>query len=128
MKKIAAGITTLCLLLSVTSIWAPTPERVIIVFHTTPDVGMIAQHGDVLQVFNLIPAVVAMVPQPGINALSKNPNVSYIQADYYRQYVQQGPPGGGPLGQGDEQQELPWGVDRIDADLAWSTSKGTGVK
>ena len=124
MKRIAAGVLVMCLLLSAYSVWAPTPQRVIIVFHNTPDVNIVRQHGPVHQTFHLIPAVVATLPEPAIEALSRNPNVNYIQPDYYRQYINPritGKPGPPP-------QELPWGVDRIDADLAWSTTKGTGVK
>lgn len=126
MKRIAAGTLVLCLLLSAYSVWAPTPERMIIVFHNTPDVGLVAQHGQVHQTFHVIPAVVATLPQPAIHALEKNPLIKYIQPDYYRQYINplvdiKGKPGPPP-------EEVPWGVDRIDADLAWSTTKGTGVK
>jgi subtilisin len=126
MKKIAAGTIALCLLLSVYSVWAPNFERVIIVFNTTPDIGLVGQHGEVHQTFHLIPAVVATLPEPAIHALSKNPKISYIQVDNYRPRVNppvdvKGKPGPPP-------EELPWGVDRIDADLAWSTTKGTGVK
>ncbi len=125
MKKICAGVLILCLVLSVYSVWAPQSERVIVVFRTAPDVNVVSQHGQVHQVFHLIPAVVATLPQPAIEALSKNPNVSYIQPDYYRPYVKPVEPAGKPP---PPQQTLPWGVDRIDADLAWATTKGTGVK
>jgi subtilisin len=124
MKRTAAGILVVCLLLSAYSVWAPTPQRVIVVFHGTPDVNLVGQHGQVHQTFHLIPAVVATLPEPAIEALSRNPNVAYIQPDYYRQRInprieaKPGPPA----------EELPWGVDRIDADLAWATTKGTGVK
>jgi subtilisin family serine protease len=124
MKKIAAGVLVMCLLLSAYSVWAPQPERVIVVFKSTPDAHLVGQHGQVHTTFHLIPAVVATLPEPAIEALLKNPNVAYIQLDHYRQRINPGiqvkpPP---------PEETLPWGVDRIDADLAWSTTKGTGVK
>ena len=125
MRKITTGVLMLCLLLSVYSVWAPPTERVIVVFRTTPDAHMVGQHGQVHRTFHIIPAVVATLPQPAIEALSRNPNVAYIQPDYIRQYID-------PTAFNDEPeplaQTLPWGVDRIDAELAWSTSTGAGVK
>ena len=122
MKKIVVGAIVFCLL-SVYSVWAPNSERVIIVFHTKPDTFLVAQHGQVHQTFHLIPAVVATLPQPAIEALSRNPHVKYIQKDEYITMVNPVQPAGKPV-----KQVIPWGVDRIDADLAWTTSTGAGVK
>ena len=125
MKRITAGILAICLLLSVYSVWAPPSERVIIVFHNAPDAHLVGQHGQVHKTFHIIPAVVATLPQPAIDALSKNPNVKYIQPDYIRQYIDPAQASGDPQPLA---QVLPWGVDRIDAELAWSTSTGAGIK
>lgn len=125
MKKIVAGAIVFCLLLSVYSVWAPPSERVIVVFHNAPDVGLVAQHGQVHRTFHLIPAVVATLPEPAIQALSKNPKVNFIEPDAYVQFINSKMSveiAAKPV------QTLPWGVDRIDADLAWATTKGTGVK
>jgi subtilisin family serine protease len=125
MKKIAAGLLLMCLFFSLYAVYAPPTQQVIVVFHDTPDANLVRQHGQVHTTFHLIPAVVATLPQPAIDALSKNPNVKYIQPDTYRVYID-------PVqGAGDPQpleQTLPWGVDRIDAELAWVTSTGAGVK
>ncbi|MBU7013236.1 MAG: S8 family peptidase [Theionarchaea archaeon] len=126
MRKFAIGVLVAFLLLSLYSVSAPAPERVIVVFNTGPDVGLVSQYGQVHQTFHLIPAVVATLPQHAVEALSKNPNIKYIQIDHYRPYV--GPPAEVKAKPEPPAEELPWGVDRIDADLAWSTSKGTGVK
>jgi subtilisin len=124
MKRIAIGVLAFCLLVSLYTVWAPTPQRVIVVFKNTPDAHVVGQHGQVHQVFHLIPAVVATLPEPAIEALSRNPNVAYIQVDHYRQRIDprimaKPPP---------PEEQLPWGVDRIDADVAWATSTGAGVK
>ena len=126
MKKIAAGVVVmLVLLVSMCSVYAPPSEQVIVVFHDAPDAQLVGHYGQVHKVFHIIPAVVATLPEPAIEALSRNPNVKYIQPDYIRVYVDPVHVSGDP---GPLVQELPWGVDRIDADLAWSTTKGTGVK
>lgn len=124
MKRIAAGILLACLLLSVCSIWAPHSQRVIVVFHKNLDVNLLSQHGATIdQVFHLIPAAVVELPEPAIQALSKNPQVKHIQPDYYRQYITV------PLSAAEpDRQVIPWGVDRIDADRAWHISTGEKVK
>ena len=125
MKKVVVGVLVFCVLFSVYSVGAPPTGRVIIVFHTTPDINLVAQHGQINQTFHLIPAVVATLPESAIEALSKNPNVKYIEPDAYVQFItgQIIEPAAKP-----SKQVIPWGVDRIDADLAWATSTGTGVK
>ena len=125
MKRIVAGVLVVSLLVSLYSVWAPPTEQVIVVFNNTPDSHLVGQYGQVHRVFHIIPAVVATLPQPAIEALSHNPNVKYIQPDYIRVYVEPMQYSGEPEPLA---QVLPWGVDRIDADLAWATTKGTGVK
>lgn len=124
MKKLSAGILVFCLLLSVSLVSAPESERFIVVFYNTPDINLLSQYGQVDQVFHIIPAVVVTIPQSSADSLSKNPAVKYIQPDYYRQYVDQ------PTLSNVQPntQVIPWGVDRIDADLAWAVSTGKGVK
>jgi subtilisin family serine protease len=125
MKKVVAGVLVFCVLFSVYAVGAPPTGRVIVVFHTTPDVNLVAQHGQINQTFHLIPAVVATLPESAIQALSKNPNVKYIEPDAYVQFIT------GRIIESaakPSKQVIPWGVDRIDADLAWATSTGAGVK
>ena len=56
MRKISVGIIAFCLLLSVYSVSAPTTERIIVVFHSTPDVALLSQYGaQVEQVFDALP-------------------------------------------------------------------------
>jgi subtilisin family serine protease len=125
MKKIVTGVLVFCFLVSVYSAGAPSHERVIVVFHSTPDVALVLQHGQVHQTFHLIPAVVATLPQQAIDALSHNPLVKHVEPDAYVQFITA--PHVVPAAK-PSKQVIPWGVDRIDADLAWSTSRGTGVK
>ncbi len=125
MKKLTAGILAICLLVSIYSVLAPEPQDVIIVFKDRVDVNLVAQHGQVHHTFTIIPAVGAILPPAAIEALKKNPNVAYIEPNYIVQLIPD------VITAGDVQplaQTLPWGVNRIDADLAWAITKGTGVK
>lgn len=61
----------------------------------------------------MIPAIAASMSPQACDAMMKNKNVAYIEPDHEVHALQQ---------------TLPWGVDRIDADLVWSYNKGTGVK
>jgi subtilisin family serine protease len=127
MKKISAGILGFCLLISVYSVYAPEPERVIVVFNTEPDTTLLSQYGaNIDYVFEYIPAAVVMLSPSVKQALSEESQVKYIQPDYYRTYVS--PPVSAGLSPQPLSQVIPWGVDRIDADLAWSCSTGDGVK
>lgn len=123
MKKIAAGVLVFCLLVSTYSIWAPKSERVIVVFHNTPDTSLISPYGQVNQVFHIIPAVVATLPESAVEALSRNKNVKYIESDSYNQFVTALDNAVDPT-----DEVIPWGVDRIDADLAWQYSTGKKVR
>jgi len=123
MRKKVAGILVFCLLLSVSSVWAPETLRVIVVFHSTPDVALLSQYGTVHQVFHVIPAAVVTLPEYSVEALARTAEIKYVHPDYYRQFVTTPQDKAEPL-----DQIIPWGVDRIDADLAWQYSTGKKVK
>ena len=128
MKKIRVGVLVLFLVLSVYVVAAPESERMIVVFHETTDVALLNQYGDVEQVFHLIPAAVVTLSQPAVDALEQNPAIDFIQPDYYRVYFPPAPAGEPSFSAPPDTQVLPWGVDRIDAELAWSVSTGSGIK
>lgn len=97
------------------------------------------------QLFKGLPIVngaAIYLPAPAVEALSRVKGVIRIEEDQIMSifaYQGKGKPTkpdkpdkpGKPGGPGEEPpppQEIPWGIDRIDADLAWETSTGTGVK
>jgi len=123
MKKIVTGVLVFCLLLSVSSVWAPETARVIVVFNNTPDVALLSQYGKVDQIFHVIPAAVVTLSEYSVEALARNAEIKYVQPDYYRQFVIAPQNEGEPL-----DQVIPWGVDRVDADRAWQYSTGKKVK
>ncbi len=124
MRKISVGIIAFCLLLSVYSASAPTNERIIVVFHSTPDVTLLSQYGaQVEQVFEYIPAVVVTISTLSKQDLSQNPQIKYIQPDYIHSVDPPSWSSVEPISQ-----VIPWGVDRIDADRAWRYSTGKEVR
>ncbi|MFQ5860600.1 MAG: S8 family serine peptidase, partial [Dehalococcoidia bacterium] len=95
----------------------PDKVRVLIGFLAEPDEDdedMInSLDGEVEHSYNLVPVIAATVPAHRIAKLEEDPEVAYIEPDILVDAVQD---------------TLPWGVDRIDADLAWPTSKGLGAQ
>jgi len=74
--------------------------------------------GDIKYTYHLVPAIAAAIPQSAIDGLRNNPKITRIGPDLEVHAV------GKPKGQ-----DLPWGVDRIDAEIVHSDgNKGTGVK
>jgi hypothetical protein len=71
--------------------------------------------GQVHASFSLIPVVSARLPEPAIANLQGRPDIAYVEDDVKMSIVQSPP------------QTISWGVDRIDADRAWSTNTGAGV-
>jgi subtilisin len=69
--------------------------------------------GKIKYTYHLIPVIAASVPSAALNGLRNNPNIIYVDED--RDFYVSG-----------ELSES-WGVDRIDADLAWPISRGFGV-
>lgn len=97
--------------------------------------------GQVLKDLPLVNGVVVLVPERAIPALASIAGVKAVEKDA-RVFALKPPSGCDPWpdckngddGGGDDggstqpAETLEWGVDRIDAELAWSTSRGAGVK
>ena len=99
--------------------WSSPPAmvRVIVQFDRLPGASeqrLIALAGGrVTEAFHLVPAVTAMIPQRAVDALRRNARVTLVEEDGLVWAVAE---------------TLPWGVDRIDAELVHPYNKGTGVK
>jgi subtilisin len=102
------------------------PARLII---EGSDLGSIAAEiaksgGDVVRNMDFIDALVANVPPQALNGLKKKfPDIS-ITEDKVLSLVAK--PAGAPIVQ--PAQSIPYGIKNVKADLAWSTSRGLGVK
>ena len=92
------------------------PERaqVIIVFKERPNAALVrGLGGEVITTYKIIPGLAARVPIGALEALEKNPTIAYIEPDVIVHALEQ---------------EVPWGINRIGAPSAWSSSTGAGVK
>lgn len=69
--------------------------------------------GIIKYTYHLIPSIAAMVPERAISKLRGNPKITHVNRDTTVYAIEQ---------------SLPWGVDRIDAEVVHATNKGTGVK
>jgi len=76
--------------------------------------SLIRSHGGKIKhTYRIINAIAARIPEQAIEAIKKNPRVKYVEPDYEVHALQE---------------TLPWGVNRIDADVVWEYgNKGTGV-
>ncbi len=86
---------------------------VIVGFKEKADPGLVQQQGKLKHSYKHIPAVAADLPEEAIEKMKKNSKIAYIEPDYEVRVLED---------------ELPWGINRIDAEIVHSTNKGTGVK
>ncbi|MFZ2071774.1 MAG: S8 family serine peptidase [Halobacteriota archaeon] len=84
--------------------------RVIVLFKGKPDTKLIKEYqGEIKRSYKIIPAVAAVLPgKAGVNAMRDNPNIAYIEPDYEVQTTE----------------TLPWGIDRINAEMVWNGTEG----
>ena len=121
MKRLSIDILSVVLLLTflIGSTYAADPplERYLVKIEGPPgnvEKAVTALGGKVTHVYNIIPGWIAVeIPEAAVSGLERNPRVISIEPDATVYAIGQ---------------ELPWGVDRIDADLVHSTNKGSGVK
>jgi len=124
MKRITGIAMVLLMLMSVTIAFADNAKdtqtdrkKVIIGFVDRPnqaDENMIQGHGGKTKyTYNIINAKAVEMPEQAIEHIKKNPRVAYVEEDAEVH------------AHGDI---LPWGVDRIDAELVWNgTENGSDV-
>ena len=100
----------------------PEKVRVFLEFKGKPDVGAVhLAGGKVLHSYTLLENVLAVeVPVNALNGLLLNPNVVGVEFDAEVQ-------ASGKPAPSQPAQKLPWGVDRVDADLANNTGAGVTV-
>ena len=97
-------------LIAVVSAGPPEKTPVIIGFEDKPDPGLIRAHGgDIKYEYHIVPAIAASLPDKAIDALKKNPNIACIEPDCMVTITGE---------------VLPWGIDRIDAELVWNGTQG----
>jgi minor extracellular protease Epr len=118
-RNVIAGVLIIAVLLNslaiaVTPINSASEADVIVGFTNQTNLELITQNGgEIHNVYSIIPAVHASLPQTALQTLRKNPQVSYVQADAKIEA---------------NAQIIPWGIERINATKAWAQSTGNGVK
>jgi len=109
------ALAGLCLAIPAGSAQAAS-ERVLVGFVDLPgplEMAAVRGAGGVITArYTHLPVVAAELPASAVSRLMGNPRVRYVEPDQVRYAVAQ---------------TLPWGVDHIDADLAWSTTRGANV-
>jgi len=77
--------------------------------------ALVRSHGGAIKYsYTLVPAIAASIPEPAIEGLRHNPNVTYVEPDSMVYAISE---------------VLPWGINRIDAELVHQdNNKGAGVK
>ena len=120
MKRAITSAIMACLILAsvltISVVTAQPAEKVpvIVGFKDKPDADLIQAHGGRIKcVYNIISAIACELPEPAIEALRKNPKVAYVEGDGVVEAIGE---------------VLPWGVDRIDAEVVHPYNKGTAVK
>lgn len=136
MKKIFVMLTIALMISSVFALAAgnqPEKLRVFLEFRGAPDTSVVQMAGGhVLYDYQFLDNVLAIeVPVNALPGLLRNPNVVSYEFDAEVHAFGNGskrPPGdGGNPPQPAPAQVLPWGIDRIDADLAVGNGTGTAV-
>ena len=80
-----------------------------------PDEKALIQNagGKVKRTYHLVPTMAASIPKGKLDSLRRNPKVTSIEEDITMQIIEE---------------ILPWGIDRIDAEVVHGQNKGRGVK
>ena len=87
--------------------------------------------GTVKRVYTLVPTILAAMPEANIITLRSDPRVKSVDSDAIVSLPPDSIPAApsgmmSPMSGGS--QVLPWGIDRIDAELVYGTNNGTGIK
>ncbi len=112
-----------------------TPVRVIVVFKDKVDEDLVKDNGGkVDHKMAYLEGVVAELKPKDVAKLKKSDKVASVSEDAVAYAVgdadgdgKGGKPGGGKPAPTQPEEVLPWGVDRIDADQAWSAATGSGI-
>jgi len=92
---------------------------VLVTFYQPPgpdEIALIESLGGTVKVvYHIVPTIAAKIPAASLDELSDDPRVRLVEPDI-------------TISGCFASEVLPWGVDRVDAELVHPTNKGTGVK
>jgi len=106
--------------------------RVIVIFHDTPDEGIVTKRGGTVDLRSDRSRMVAAHVAPNkVAEIAAEEGVASVVEDAEARIPvgdKAKPSSGGPNPQPQPAQVTPWGIDRVDAPAAWTTSVGTGIR
>ncbi len=106
-------VTTMMLIsASATFVMASSPEkiRVNIGFKEAPNAELIqAYGGEIIREISLINTITAIIPETSFDPLKNDPVIEFVEEDAYLNWI--------------NGETLPWGIDRIDAEIVWGGSE-----
>ncbi len=98
---------------------SPEPVDVLVTFYQPPgpdEIALIESLGGTVKVvYHVVPTIAATMPAENLDELSADPSVKLVEPDI-------------AISSSFAGEVLPWGVDRVDAELVYPSNKGTGVK
>ncbi|HUV56648.1 MAG TPA: S8 family peptidase [Dehalococcoidales bacterium] len=98
---------------------SPEPVDVLVTFYDSPgsdEVELIENLGGTVgAVYHIVPTIATTIPVDKLDVLSADPRVRLVEMDTQ-------------ISGCIAEEVLPWGVDRVDAELVHPSNKGTGVK
>jgi len=129
-RKASLGVLIgLSIIASMAVISASMPDekvRVIITVDKTFDESVIpAAGGKIAAKGKLFPIVVAELPAKAVEHMKKVKGVVRVEYDAEVHILRGKPPGVGKPEPSQPSQELPWGIERVGASAAWSTTDGS---
>lgn len=135
LSKIGLAVVVVFLLIGYGFASAPNNSerrvQALVVFEEKPskaDIDWLESQGAVIQhEYKIIPGVALNIPQQVIDRIRGRAGVRFVELDSIVHATAKPENPGKPKPE-QPPQEVPWGIDRIDADLAWSYNNGTGVK
>lgn len=138
-NKLFNSVITLSLILGMAgaanaiSYAASNPQRVIVTFEDSGSGAarreLKSQGAEILKELPLVKGAVVTLPnETAVSKAKTIKGIKRVETDAVVRVFKPAGKGGGKPSPSQPTQELPWGVDRIDAELAWETSRGTAVK
>lgn len=126
-------------LISVVSVGAAADEKVkvIVVYkdktkYDDNDISFLEKHGGIIKhKYNIIPGIAVEIPSQALDKIRENcQNKCYVELDQEAHLLakQSGKRKPAPTPSPQPPQVVPWGIDRIDADLSWGISTGNRIK
>lgn len=142
LKKLTVLVLLMCLVSAASAGAGGDRVKAIVVFKDNPtpnDISYLKSHGaNIKYNYNIISGVALDMPIQAYDKMCQNgkgrlpvicENIAHMELDQTVHAIGKGNnKGGGKPAPSEPTQVIPWGIDRIDAELSWNISTGYGVK